>query len=165
VCCRYLTADFQPGKLLAQLAGSYRRAPRFREAFPLLECILQSSHRNLFDYIANSIRLVTGYLGIATPIVVSSTIAMDHSLHGEHRVLGICRAMGAGHYVNAIGGQQLYSKAAFSGQGIALSFLSTRPVEYPQFDHAFVPDLSIVDVMMFNRPDAIRAMLGEYNLV
>ncbi len=53
----------------------------------------------------------------------------------------------------------------FAEHGVELQFLQPRPVTYRQYDHPFVPGLSIVDVMMFNSRDAVRGMLGAYDLV
>ena len=36
---------------------------------------------------------------------------------------------------------------------------------YVQFNNEFVPYLSIIDVMMFNDPSAIKAMLNSYELL
>ena len=80
-------------------------------------------------------------------------------------MLAICEAVGARTYINSIGGRELYSVAAFGGRGIDLKFLQPRPVIYRQFGDGFVPSLSIVDVMMFNSKESVRAMLGEYDLV
>jgi hypothetical protein len=67
--------------------------------------------------------------------------------------------------VNAIGGRQLYNREMFREQGLDLCFLSSKPLEYKQFDSTFVPDLSIIDVMMFNPVDKINGMLNQYELV
>jgi hypothetical protein len=162
---RFLADDFSRDKLMAQLAGAYRKATFFQEAFPIISEIIRSNHQNLFDYVVNSIRVLAGYLGISTPIVVSSTVAIDHSLRAEQKVLALCKSLGADHYLNAIGGQDLYSKQDFIRQGIELSFVRSRPTVYRQFGNAFVPDLSIVDVLMFNDRNRVRAMLSEYDLV
>jgi len=80
-------------------------------------------------------------------------------------VIHICQLLGATHYVNAIGGQALYRHADFARAGITLSFLKSHRVPYPQLGGPFVPDLSIVDVLMFNSPDRIRELLDGYELV
>ena len=75
----------------------------------------------------------------------------DHDLKGEERVVEICRAMNATHYLNyPIGGVELYSKGSFASAGIALSFLRTENLNYKQFGDRFILNLSIVDVLMFN---------------
>ncbi len=156
---RELAADFDRAKLLNRLREAYRRAPQFASAFPLLEEIVLDGAGNLFDYVHKSITGVCSYLGIDTPIVKSSTVAIDHSLQAQDKVLAICRALGADQYVNPIGGQALYSREAFGVQGVALSYLRSREVQYAQFGQPFVPWLSIIDVLMFNSPPAIAGQL------
>lgn len=162
---RSLAIDFRRDKLIRQLEGAYRKAPYFRESLPLIAGIINAEHQNLFDYIFNSLRVISAYLGITTPLIVSSTVVIDHSLRAEHKVLALCKALGADRYLNAIGGQELYDKPDFAAQGVELGFVRTKPIVYPQFANAFVSNLSIVDVLMFNHPDAVRAMLSEYDLV
>jgi hypothetical protein len=162
---RSIADSFDPGALLQRLASAYRKAPSFATVFPLIEAIIGAEPRNLFDYLYHSIVATAAYLEIRTPIVVSSTVAIDHGLKAERKVLALCQALGAARYVNAIGGRALYSVQAFAEQGIELKFIQSRPIVYPQFDRPFVPGLSIVDVMMFNSKDVVRAMLGECDLV
>jgi len=162
---RSIADEFEPRALLNPLASAYRQAPFFDSAFPLLESIVSAAPRNLFEYLLNSLRAMAAWLDIATPIVVSSTVAIDHGLKGESRVLALCRAMDATRYVNAIGGRQLYAVDSFARQGIDLKFIHMHPIVYRQFDHPFVANLSIVDVVMFNPKDAVRAMLGAYDLI
>jgi len=162
---RFLADDFDRNRLLNQLSASYRKAPQFKTVFPLITSIVNSEHRNLFDYIHDSIQRPAEFLAIRTPIVVSSTLSIDNSLRGEHKVIAICKAMGATNYVNAIGGQELYSKSNFLSAGITLEFIQTRPISYPQYGGDFVPNLSIIDVMMFNPKESITGMLREYDLV
>lgn len=162
---RELAADFDRGKLLRTLSASYRRAPQFDDAFPLIERIVEVPIPNLFEFVHHSLVEVARFLEIRTPIVISSTIAIDHELRAEQKVLALCRAMGADRYVNPIGGQALYSPAAFAAASIRLDFVQARPVEYPQLGGPFVPNLSILDVLMFNSKAAIRGMLSEFDVI
>jgi hypothetical protein len=162
---RTVANDFDSIRLLNQFEANYRQAPFFEAVFPLVMSIIKAEHRNLFEYIQHSIRLTAGFLGISTPIVVSSTVAINHDLRGEDKVIALCKAMGATTYINAIGGQELYAKPLFETQGITLNFLKTRPIQYRQFVNPFVPNLSVIDVLMFNSRASIRVMLGEYDLV
>jgi hypothetical protein len=79
-------------------------------------------------------------------------------------VISICQSLGAGTYINPIGGKELYSAAAFKEKGIELKFIRSMPAEYKQLDHEFVPWLSIIDVMMFNGPKEVSQMLNNYTL-
>jgi hypothetical protein len=165
VADRSLADDFDPQALLKPLASAYRKAPFFTTVFPLIESIVSATPRNLFEYLLNSLRATAAFLEIRTPLIVSSTIDIDHGLKAERRVLALCHALGATRYVNPIGGRELYSARAFADEGVELKFIQSRPIAYPQYDHVFVPSLSIVDVMMFNSKDAVRSMLCAYDLV
>jgi hypothetical protein len=150
VCERELAADFNRAKLLNQFRGAYQKAPYFDQTFPLIESIVQYPEANLFGYIRHSITQVCQHLAIDTPIEISSHIDIDHDLKAQDKVLAICQALGADTYVNAIGGMELYSREEFQARGITLKFIRSKSFEYPQFGGAFVPWLSILDVLMFN---------------
>jgi hypothetical protein len=163
---RAIADDFDRGQLISQLRQAYRRAPYFDQAFPVVEKSIMSSQENLFEYIHGAVVDVCRYLGIGTRIVRSSGIVIASGLKGTDRVLGLCKATGASGYVNAIGGQELYSREDFAAQGVQLKFLKSHAITYPQFGNPFVPWLSIIDVMMFNAVARIREFLETgYELV
>lgn len=152
-------------KLIKTIEQSYRKAPCFLEVFPLISNILLNEETNLARYLSNSISAITEYLGIQASILISSEIKKDTSLKGDEKVISICKELLATNYINAIGGQELYSKEIFSENGLILNFIKTKPIVYKQFKDPFIPWLSIIDVMMFNFPEAITEMLNEYELV
>ena len=124
----------------------------------MLEKILGCTESNLFDFILHSLGACCQHLGITTPIRRSSDIAIEHALKSQEKVLAICHATGARQYLNAIGGVELYQRDTFLEQGIELQFIRARLLPYPQFGAPFVPWLSIIDVMMFNSPEAAPHM-------
>jgi len=162
---RELAPDFDRDKLLNQIRGAYRRAPHFVRTFPLIESIVRRPERNLFHYLHHAIREVCGYLDIATPITISSSVTIDHDLQSQDKVLALCEALGASAYINAIGGVELYSRQEFRDKGIALNFIKSLPFEYVQFGAPFVPWLSIMDVLMFNSLEAVQAQLAQVDFV
>jgi hypothetical protein len=158
---RSLAESFDRRKLLRQFSAAYAKAPYYEQVAPLLTEIINWEDENLFGYILHSVLAVCSYLSIKTKIIVSSSVPIDHSLKSEHKVLAICRALGADTYINAIGGQDLYSKERFSSNGIELRFIKSGDCQYRQFFDEFVPWLSILDVCMFNNRDDIRVMLAN----
>jgi hypothetical protein len=163
---RELAEDFDRAKMLNQFKGAYGRAPHFELSYPVLEQIVQHGDTNLFRYLYHSIVQLSKHLGINREIRISSEIAIDHELKGQDKVLALCKAAGAETYVNTIGGVDLYAKTDFRNQGIDLQFIKARPFEYAQFGAAFVPWLSIVDVLMFNPLNTVRACIIEsYELI
>lgn len=158
---RELAVDFNRTKLLNQFKGAYGHAPQFELTYPVLERIVRYEDVNLFRYIHHSIVRLCDHLGIKTEIRISSEIAIDHELKGQDKVLALCKAAGADIYINTIGGVELYSKDDFRNQGIDLKFIKARPFEYEQFGAAFVPWLSILDALMLNPLNTVRACINE----
>lgn len=165
VCQRELATSFDRSKLLNQFKGAYAKAPHFASVYPLLQGIVTCPEQNLFRYLLHSLQALAQHLGLGTSIRTSSTIAAEHSFKGEDKVLALCKALGANRYVNAIGGTALYSRERFASHGMELKFIQARPIDYAQFGAAFVPWLSIADVLMFNPVETVRRWVcTEYDL-
>jgi len=163
---RELAADYDRAKLLNLFKGAYSHAPQFELTYPVLERIVQHEEINLFCYIHRSIVQLCDHLGINTEIRISSETLIDHELKGQDKVLALCKAAGADTYINTIGGVELYAKGDFRLQGIDLQFIKARPFEYAQVGNAFVPWLSIVDVLMFNPLEVVRECIEtNYELI
>lgn len=163
---RELSEAFNRKKLLNQLRGAYAKAPHFDSVFPLVERIVGHPDNNLFRYIHHSVTQICAHIGIDTPIIVSSSVAIDHSLKSQAKVLAFCKARGVKVYINPIGGTGLYAREDFATEGIELKFHKARPLEYAQFGTGFVPWLSIVDVLMFNPLERVQdAVFNAYTLV
>lgn len=162
---RYLADAFDREDLLNRFKEAYRKAPEFSSLIPLLEGIIRNPSANLFEYIVTSIRDVCGFLAIETPLIVSSEIDCDHSLKSVERVQSICKTLGADTYINPVGGMELYSKEAFAKNGIELNFLKALPFKYQQSGNAFVPWLSILDVLMFNNKERIASQVCNGYLI
>ena len=151
-------------KLLKTIESCYKKADYYLEVFPVVESIITQDKVNLAQYLEYSIRQICAYLSIDTQIIVSSTINKNNDLRGQDKVVEICQVLGADEYFNAIGGQELYFDEDFAAKGIKLSFLKTGTIVYKQFNNEFVPNLSIIDLMMFNSRKEIKKMLREYEL-
>jgi len=156
---RELAADFNRGKLLGQIKGAYQRAPYFTQVFPLVEHIVKYEDTNLFRFLLHSIIKLCEHLGIQTEIKTSSDIEIDHHLKNQDKVIALCEAVGATTYVNAIGGVELYSTDVFNEKEMDLKIIQSKPFEYEQFGKDFVPWLSIIDVLMFNSIDDVKACI------
>ena len=86
-------------------------------------------------------------------------------MRGQDKVLNICKNLQATEYYNAIGGQDLYDKQTFAQHGIELSFVQTQVVSYSQFAPEFIPNLSIIDVLMHNGKEGTKQLLNAYTLI
>jgi hypothetical protein len=165
VCERSIAEDFNREKFLNQITGAYRNASYFKDAFGIIEQSVNIDQYNLFNFIYNSLSIICDYTDIKTEMILSSKIEIDHSLKGKEKVMQICKARNADTYINAIGGMKLYDKNEFLQNGIKLYFLRANIAEYKQFQHEFVPNLSIIDVLMFNSKERVKEMLNDYELI
>ncbi len=156
--------DFK--KLIKTLEMNYSKAPFFQLTMGLMEKIFSYPEKRLDLFIKNSFEQILFYLGIKTELILSSDIAKDNSLRGKDKVMEICKILEADTYYNAIGGKELYDKKEFENNGISLHFLKTdENLRYKQFSNMdFVPNLSIIDVLMFNSVEKINSLLDEYML-
>ena len=157
-------------KLLTTLRSSYAKAPYFKETFEhvreVLEYGLTDDGRNLADFLDNANRLTAKMLGITTPIYrTSKDLHYDRSNKREYLVAAICKERNATEYYNAIGGECLYCQKFFRERGVSLKFVKMdQNLTYRQFKDEFVPNLSIIDVMMFNSKEQIQQLLSMYSL-
>lgn len=151
--------------LRRRFENAYKKSPYFLEIFELLNSILDAPSNNLFDFLYQSILKIKFVLEIDTEILVSSTIGNTKDLKGQDRVIEICRLLSASEYVNPIGGIQLYQNEKFRSAGLSLKFHRICHMPYAQFKNEFIPNLSIVDVLMFNGIVETKALLSRFELL
>jgi hypothetical protein len=131
----------------------------------LLKDILHFPAVNLADYAEHSIRRLCRYVGITTPIRLASELSLPLRMDKQERVVQTVRACHGGMYINPASGTVLYQARYFEESGLQLRFLRMGEVRYRQFREPFTPNLSIIDVLMFNDPFSLRHMLEDYSLI
>ena len=160
------------------LRCNYEAAPHYGEISELLERAITENGTgepgSLMRTNVSALRAVAEYLDIQTQIearafayedVEERIRALSKEERMTRRITEICRCNQAEDYVNAIGGTTLYSKERFFMEGISLSFVSSRAYSYDQQAESFVPDLSIVDVLMHCGKDAAKQLVAAYDLI
>ena len=163
---KILEVEIAPGSgwrrtMRESIRHAYGKAPHFTAVAALVERVLDTGTSRIGELAKESVRAVVEHLGLVTDLVDSSTRYGNESLSGAARVVDICRREGASDYYNAPGGRALYDADDFGRHGIALHFVQPQPIEYRQGSAAFVPGLSIIDVLMHNDPMQTRELLGR----
>lgn len=151
-------------KMVNTIFHAYAKAPYFNAIFPLIEDCLNQEVQNLSTFVIYAIKSIAKYLNMTTSFILSSELKKDNSLKGQNKIISICNLLAATQYINPIGGIELYSKDTFEKENIKLNFLKSRNIVYKQFKNAFVPNLSIIDMLMFCSVDELHAFLKEYDL-
>ena len=157
--------DKEKIKMLNQIKAAYRKAPYYDKVLPIISSIFELPNTNLFEFILGSLHLLNSYLRISTKITISSDVNIDHTLKGRDKVVAICKKLNGSTYVNAIGGQELYDIQDFKNKGLDLMFIKSPFLDYKQYNDKFIPWLSILDVLMFNKRRDIGDYLNNYTLI
>lgn len=151
-------------KKLKTIERAYKKSPYFNEVYPIIKEILLYDDDNIALFIKNSMKIICEYLNIKTDIILSSDLKKDNTLRGQDKVLAICKILNASEYYNAIGGMELYSFDDFNKEGIQLKFLKSSLIKYKQFETS-VENLSILDMLMFNSQEQVKAYLKEFEVI
>jgi hypothetical protein len=152
-------------KLFKTLEMNYKKAPSYIKIVDLLADIFHGRFDYINDLNREALFGVTRYLDINTEMIISSGIKKNKELKAEAKVIDICRILDGDVYINPIGGQELYSKENFQKAGIHLKFVSMNDIIYKQGEGDFIPNLSIIDVLMWNTKDDLKSMLNDYVLL
>ncbi|MGJ7457417.1 WbqC family protein [Halomonas sp. RA08-2] len=150
--------------IIEGIRHAYARSPYFQDVFPLIRGVLEHHDRDITSVCRAGIMAVFDYLGHSIHIPRAAELDYNRSLPAADRLVEICHLVGGGHYINSQGGKKLYDKESFSARGIQLSFLNPRQIEYDQGAIPFVPQLSIIDILMRCSRAETRFLLDEYDL-
>ena len=152
---------------LQKIYINYKKAPFFSKVYSILEDIFMNTEVNIAKFNFHSFEKIASYLQINTKLIVSSEMEKDVTLKADDKISNMCQLLGATHYINPIGGMEIYHDQKFTSKNIDLSFIRTdfSKIQYKQFKNDFVQGLSIIDIMMFNSPEEIQKMLVAYDLI
>jgi hypothetical protein len=147
-------------KLLNAVYLNYKSAPYFGKIFPMLESMLLSDIHRLSPFLRCHMLEVCRLLNIDTELVDLSDVPEVEPMTGQDRILALCKALNADVYVNLPGGRELYSAECFESAGIRLEFILPDTQPYNQHrTRDFVPNMSIIDMLMHIGPSGVAGRL------
>jgi hypothetical protein len=153
-------------KLVKTIEIAYKKSKCFDESFPIIESILNTNEKNLAKFLGNSINSICNYLELNKKIIYSSELNNDKNKKGKEKIIDIVKFLDANEYINPIGGQEIYSFNDFFKNNIKLNFISmNKNLVYKQLNNDFIPNLSIIDVIMFNNNKELKDLLKQYTLI
>jgi hypothetical protein len=168
ICEKRLHAPrYHQRKLVARIRHAYHAAPHLESVSAFLGPLFPGADETVASFNVRALRALQELLGLRTRLVLASERAYPRCGTAQERVIRICLEEGGARYVNPIRARSLglYDQAAFTAAGLELSYLGTNPdIRYDQNDGPFVPDLSIIDVLMFNSPAQTRELLDRFVL-
>ena len=127
---------------------NYARAPYFDEIKDFIESIFEKKFQYLVDLNTEIIKFIMNELEIKSKIVFSSELEI--SKKGSGRVLDICKAVGADHYITGtFWAESNLRVEEFKKSNIDVEFQKFQHPIYKQIHGEFIPEMSIID-LLFN---------------
>lgn len=157
------TDNFWHRKLPSRLQHYRKHAPFYEPVMTMLGECLEDPAGTICELNIRCLETCCAYFGIPFHFERLSALDLnlDHVCKAGDWAWVVGRQIGGTHYLNLPGGRSLYLRDDFENAGIGLEFLSIHPYRYDQGRADFEPDLSIIDVAMFNSPERIRELLRE----
>ena len=154
-------------KMCRVLDYYYSKAPYYSKAMDIIEPILLDEEPDLTHYLVKQLKSVSEYLGIKTEFKLLSDVSKHWDCKAPEVIRRTCEHFGITDYINPSGaGMDYYHKDEFREMGINLIFLRrNEDIRYKQRSEEFVPDLSIIDLMMYCSRDELHDILNRYHFL
>ena len=151
-------------KVLKTIEQSYSKAPYFEDVFPIIRGTLELKDRSIASVCQKCFEDIFFYLGIEKQFKKTSELKYGRAASALDRLIALCQQFGADCYINAAGGRKLYATEDFAEKGIGLKFVDSLRVKYSQGVDEFVPNLSIIDMLMNCSPSLVIEHMERYQL-
>lgn len=150
-------------RILGQLQHYKNIAPGYVLASGLVEDCLSCGETNLSRLNVIALRKTCEKLDIPFNYQIFSEMKLKLGpVNGPGDwALRISEAVHATEYINSPGGVKLYDPVIFAASGIKLTIQRPFEYEYECRGYQYQPGLSVVDTLMWNSPETIRAHLNK----
>ena len=145
-------------KHVRSIVMAYGKAPYFADYWPSIRAAIEwSSDGRLIELNLCLLKILMEFLDIKTPVVLAS----DYKPAGEKSglVLDLCRKMGATSYIFGSQGRGYADVKAFEAAGVKPYFQDYQHPTYAQLHGAFVPRLSVIDLLFNEGPRSLEIIM------
>lgn len=141
--------------VIGKLSHYKKKAPYFGVVNTLVQDVFDAATDDSLVHLnVRGLGAVCRYLDIpfAYRICSELNLPLPAKLRPGEWALEICSMLGATSYINPSSGQEIFDQAEFSRRGIALHFAKFTEFVYSTAPYQYEPNLSILDVLMWNSP-------------
>jgi len=148
--------------IIGKLSHYKKNAPYFYKVSQLVQRVFENClSDSLVSLNVSALSEVCDYLEIPFSYQICSELDL---VYPENMGPGdwapyICESLGASEYVNPSAGKGLFDVLEFENRGVLLYFAEFSEFKYDTSLNTYEPNLSILDVMMWNSPEDIIAGL------
>jgi WbqC-like protein family len=151
-------------RIMGQIQHYKKKAPFFGDIYRLVEDCLHVKEVSLSRLNVKILERICQYLEIKFEYEYFSemNLTLGPVESPGDWALRISKAIGANEYVNPFGGKTIFDVSKFEDLGIRLTIRNLPPIEYQCPGYDFIPNLSILDVLMWNPPEEVKAYLDTH---
>jgi hypothetical protein len=148
----------QERSVLGKISHYKKHAPYYGQVCEIVRSSFAGiANDSLVSLNVTGLRTVCEYLGLPFSYRLCSQLNIefpDKLLRGQWAPW-LSGRLSADVYINPVGGRELFDPSDFAREGVSLRFLDFEPFVYDTPGYDFEENLSILDVLMWNSPDAI----------
>lgn len=150
-------------RIQGQLEHYRGKAPYFHVVRDLVDAAFaRTKGGKLRDLNIQTLSVVCEFLDIRFDWCIGSELDLDLSgvQHAGQWALEIADALNCVRYINPPGGRDIFRVDEWTAKGIELRFINPPVFQYPTGPYEYIENLSILDVLMWNRREAVREFIA-----
>lgn len=150
-------------KILGQIDHYKKRAPYFQETREFVETCIETEEKSLCRMNVKILEKACARLRVDFQYEYFSEMDLElGEVDGPGDwALRLSEALGARKYINPPGGEAIFDPEKFNAAGVKLTLRDIPPFEYSCKGYDYIPNLSVIDAMMFNSTEEIKAYLDR----
>lgn len=159
---RVLNVEGTKTSIVGKLSHYKKKSPYFNIVNDLvIEVFDAAVDDSLVHLNVHALSVVCRYLNIPFDYQICSelNLPLPDDLGPGQWAPEICSLLGATSYLNPIGGRELFNRADFLSLGVSLNFIDVKEFVYETKPYNYEPNLSVLDVMMWNSPEVIKSAI------
>jgi hypothetical protein len=139
---------------------NYGKSAYFEEVFTGIKVIYEKPYDLLSDFNIKLIKLICSYLNIQTKLVLSSELQTSGTQ--TDLIIDICNKTQATSFILGMGGSKEYAdRKKIESNSITIVEQNFRHPVYKQRFGEFIPNLSVLDILFNEGPDAAQIIVNH----
>lgn len=165
---RILNLSEAKANIVNKLGHYKKKAPHFEAVNALINEVFDAAADDSLVHLnVRGLDAVCRYLDIPFNYRICSelNLPLPEKLGPGEWALEICSLLGVTRYLNPVSGQDIFDPSEFARRGISLRFVQPTEFVYDTAPYKYEPNLSIIDVLMWNPPAVVAEEARNRRLI
>jgi hypothetical protein len=153
-----ICGDRWKAKQINNIKNNYKKSPYFERYYQVIEDAITTYHERLISLNLQLIRAIAKVLDIKVKMICSSEFPHDGQEKNE-KLVSMCKVLGAKTYLCGSGGQNYIQENRFNEANVSVLWHDYEHPRYRQMFGDFEPNMSIIDLLFNEGPNAKEILL------